>query len=146
MKELHTEIEINAAPGVVWQILTDLPRWTEWNPLIAPAVGKAELGARVDITTPPSGPGKMVLHCRVIRFEAERELCWQYHVLLPFLFAGEHSFTLEPLGAGRVRLIDREVFRGLLLPLQARQIDGAVRMGFEAADRALKARAEQFGR
>lgn len=141
MKELRTEIEIQATPEKVWQILTDLSRYPEWNPFISPAIGKTEVGEMVDITV-PSGAKKMILHCKVIKAEPNRELCWKYHVLLPGLFGGEHSFTIEPTEANRVRFIDREIFSGLLVPLQAKDIDTKSKRGFEAMDQVLKARAE----
>jgi hypothetical protein len=142
MKELRTEIEIQASPERVWQILTDLAKYPEWNSLITRAIGKAEVDARVDITV-PSGSKEMILHCTVIKEEPNRELCWKYHVILPGLFRGEHSFIIEPTGANQVHFINREVFNGLLVPLQAKDIDTNSRRGFEAMDRALKARAEQ---
>ena len=142
MKELRTEIEIQASPERVWQILTDLAKYPEWNSLITRAIGKAEVGARVDITV-PSGSKEMILHCTVVKAEPNRELCWKYHVILPGLFRGEHSFSIEPTGANQVHFIDREIFDGLLVPLQAKDIDTNSRRGFEGMDRALKARAEQ---
>ncbi len=36
MKEIHTEIEINAPAGKVWRVLTDFPSYPEWNPFAAP--------------------------------------------------------------------------------------------------------------
>ena len=142
MKELRTEIEIQASPEKVWQVLTDLAKYPEWNSLITRAIGKAEVGARVDITV-PSGSKEMILHCTVVKAEPNRELCWKYHVILPGLFRGEHSFIIEPAGPNQVRFIDREVFNGLLVPLQAKSIDTDSRRGFEEMDRALKARAEE---
>ena len=38
--ELHTEIDIDATPEVVWQVLTDLDRWADWNPFITSSVGQ----------------------------------------------------------------------------------------------------------
>ena len=142
MKELHTEIEIQASPEKVWKILTDLAKWPEWNPFIHHAIGKAEVDEKVDIDFQPDSKG-LKLHCTVVKAEPNRELCWKYHVILPGLFRGEHSFTIEPLGADRVRFIDREIFNGLLVPLQAKDIDTNSRRGFEAMDKALKARVEQ---
>ena len=141
MKELRTEIDIQASPEKVWQIITDLDRWTEWNPFIQHAIGKAKAGEKVDITF-RSGSKEMTLHCTVVKVEPGRELCWKYHVGLPVLFQGEHSFIIEPIGDNQVRFIDREIFNGLLVPLQAKDIDTNSRRGFEAMDRALKARAE----
>jgi hypothetical protein len=142
MKELVTEIEIQAAPEKVWQILTGLDQWLVWNPFIHPAIGKAQVGEKVDITV-RSGSREMTLHCTVVKAEPNRELCWKYHVILPGLFRGEHSFTIEPMGANKVRFIDREIFNGLLVPLQAKDIDANSRHGFEEMDKALKSRAEQ---
>ena len=141
MKELHTEIEIQASPEKVWKILTDLAKWPEWNPFIHHAIGKAEVDETVDIDFQPDSKG-LKLHCTVVKAEPSRELCWKYHVILPGLFRGEHSFTIEPLGADRVRFIDREIFNGLLVPLQAQSIDTNSKRGFEEMDKALKARAE----
>jgi hypothetical protein len=84
----------------------------------------------------------MTLHCTVIREEPNRELCWNYHVIHSGLWRGEHSFTLEVLGPNRVRFVDKEIFSGLLIPLQARDIDTNSRRDFEAMDKALKSRVE----
>ena len=142
MKELRTEIGIQASPETIWQILTDLAKYPDWNPFITRALGKAEVGAQVEITF-PSGAKEMTLHCTVTKVEPNRELCWTYHVLLPNLFRGEHSFVIEPVGPDQVRFVDRETFNGLLVPLQAKTIDSNSRHGFEEMDKALKARAEQ---
>jgi len=142
MKELRTEIKIQASAAKVWQILTDLDKWPDWNPFIYQAIGKAKLAEKVDITF-RSGSKEMTLHCTVAKVEPNRVLCWKYNVLSPLLFQGEHSFTIEPEGEDMVRFIDRELFNGLLVPLQAKDIDTNSRRDFEAMDTALKNRAEQ---
>ena len=45
-----------------------------------------------------------------------RELRWLGSVGPGGIFDGEHSFLIEPLGPGRVRLVQREEFRGVLIP------------------------------
>jgi hypothetical protein len=142
MKELCTEIEIQASPEKVWHILTDLAGWANWNPSIYRAIGKAQVGEKVDIAV-KSGSKEMVLHCTVTKVEPNRELSWKYHVVMPVLFSGEYSMIISPLGENRVRFTDREVFNGWLVPLQAKDIDTNSRRGFEAMDQALKKLAEQ---
>jgi hypothetical protein len=44
MKEDRNEIELQATAGQVWQVLTDLDRYYEWNPLLNRGVGEARLG------------------------------------------------------------------------------------------------------
>jgi hypothetical protein len=143
MKELRTEIEIQATPDKVWQVLTNLDLYPEWNPFIHHAIGKVEIGETVDIDFQPDSKG-LKLHCTVVTVEPNRELCWKYHVILPVLFRAEHRFTIEPIRNNRVRFIDREIFFGLLVPLQAKDIDTNSKHGFEEMDKALKAIAEQI--
>ena len=142
MKVLCTEIEIRATPDKVWQVLTNLDKYPEWNPFIHRATGKATVGEKVDITF-TSGSKEMTLHCTVIKVEPNKELCWKYHVALPVLFSGEHSFIIEQVESSKIRFIDREKFSGLLVQTQAKDIDTNSKQGFEAMDKALKARAEQ---
>jgi len=140
MKEIRAEIDIQASAEKVWQVLTALDKYPEWNPFLHHAIGKAELGAKVEVTF-KSGSKDMTLHCIVTKVEPNRELRWKYHVGLPFLFHGEHCFVLEPAGDGEIHFIDKEIFTGLLVPLIVKEND---RGGFEAEDQALKARVEQL--
>jgi hypothetical protein len=142
MKELRTEIEIQASPDKVWQVLTNLDKYPEWNPFIHHAIGKAKVGEKVDITV-SSGSKEMTLHCIVVKVEPNKELRWKYHVLLPALFRGEHSFIIKPIGNNKVRFVDQEIFNGLLVSSQTKNIDTNSRQGFEAMDKALKIKAEQ---
>jgi hypothetical protein len=64
LKELRTEIEIQAPAEKVWQVLTELDKYPEWNPFICHAAGKAETGKTVDIDFQPDGKG-LKLHCTV---------------------------------------------------------------------------------
>ncbi len=50
--------------------------------------------------------------------------------------------TIEPVDAHRVRVTQREVFRGLLVPFLSRQLDRDTARGFAEMNAALKARAE----
>jgi hypothetical protein len=142
MKEIRTEIEIRSSPEKVWGILTDFSKFTDWNPFIQLAKGKAKMGEKVDITL-FSGEKDMTLHCIVLKAESSHELSWQYHVGFPFLWKGVHSFTIDPIGPNRVRFIDKEFFSGLLISLQGKDSDATTRRDFENMDKALKARAEQ---
>jgi hypothetical protein len=138
MKEIRAEIDILATPERVWQVLTALDKYPEWNPFLHHAVGKVELGAKVEVIF-KYGSKDMTLHCMVVKVEPNHELRWRYHVGASFLYQGEHCFTIEPAGDNRVHFIDREVFTGILIPFMVKENDTT---GFEAEDKALKARAE----
>jgi hypothetical protein len=80
---------------------------------------------------------------QVLEADPGRGLRWLGRLLFPGLFDGEHHFTIEPTGPGRVRLTQRQEFRGLLVPLLQAMIAEPTEESFHRMNRALKARAEQ---
>jgi hypothetical protein len=143
MKELRSEIEIDASAERVWQLLTDFAHFPQWNPFIRRASGNVKLGERLDVYMQPSGANGMTFRPTVLKAEPNRELRWIGHLLIPGLFDGEHIFNIEPLGTNRVRFVQREIFTGLLVPLLAKRLDTDTQRGFEEMNQALKVRAEQ---
>jgi len=67
---------------------------------------------------------------------------WVGHLLVPGLFDGEHSLVTEPLEENRVRFVQHEAFKGVLVRLLARSLDKNTLRGFEQMNEALKERAE----
>ena len=140
MKEVHTEIEINAGPEQVWKVLTDFERYDQWNPFITKIVGHANKGSKIEIyLETPSGKNRKY-RPTLTKVEQGRELRW---VGKSLLLNGEHVFTIEQLHAGRVQLVHRELFDGLLTSIFGKSLDTDVKQGFEEMNRALKERAER---
>jgi hypothetical protein len=142
MKELHSEIDIQASDERVWQLLTDFASFPQWNPFILRASGEPKTGTRLEATIQPSSARGMTFRPTVLKAEPKRELRWLGHLLIPGLFDGEHSLTIQPLEANRVRFVQHEIFRGILVPLFAHSLDTDTRRGFEEMNQALKMRAE----
>jgi hypothetical protein len=143
MIELHSEIEIQASDEQTWQILTDFASFPQWNPFIRLAVGEPRMGTKLKVHLQPSGARGMTFRPKVLKAEPKHELRWLGHLLIPGLFDGEHIFTIESLAEDRVRFVQREIFKGILVPLFARGLDKDTRRGFEEMNRALKGRAEK---
>lgn len=141
-KQLRTHIEINASPERVWRILTDFAAYPHWNPFIPRASGSARRGERLTIRLQPVGGRGMTFRPTVLEADPRKRLRWIGRVLVPGVFDGEHSFTIEPLGEGRVRVVQQEHFSGLLVPLLARSLDRRTLPAFEQMNQALKRRAE----
>jgi uncharacterized membrane protein len=58
MKQLHTEVEIEAPAERVWELLTDFATYPEWNPFIRSISGQPAPGERLEVRIePPSGRG-----------------------------------------------------------------------------------------
>ena len=48
MPTVRTEIEIDASPEVVWQVLTDLGTYADWNPVVMAPRCRGPLGPGAD--------------------------------------------------------------------------------------------------
>lgn len=139
--DLHTEIDIDAAPGTVWAILTDLPAYRDWNPFITSSEGDVAVGERLTHRLEPPGGKAMSIRPTVTDVDQGRAFEWLGRLVMPFLFDGRHRFELVPTGDG-TRLVHTEHFTGLLVPFLKKTLDTTTVAGFEAMNSALKARAE----
>jgi len=141
MREIREQIEIDAPPWKVWSVLIDLPRYAAWNPLAIRGEGVPMPRKRLKVRiASPEGRG-MTFRPTVTSYEAGRTFRWRGRLLVPGLLDGEHIHEVEPLEGGRTRYVQRERFRGLLVPLFAGMLE-QTRRGFRGMNEALKARVE----
>jgi hypothetical protein len=143
--QLRTEIEIDAPPKLVWEVLTDRASYHEWNPFITTFEGPLSKGKRLNIVLSPPDSSDFRVRPRVLVVDPEKELRWRGKMLSEFLFSGEHYLTLTELERGRTRVCHGEDFGGLLLKFFAKQMNNAAR-GFVFMNQALKKRVEDRAR
>jgi hypothetical protein len=141
MDDIHTTVDIDAPPHVVWDALTDFERYGEWNPQMR-ITGRPRKGERLHVRPGPEADNLPSFRPRVLVADPSRELRWLGHLLLPGVFDGEHVFELDALDGDRTRLVQRESFRGVLAGPIGRRYADSTREGFESTNEALKARAE----
>jgi len=142
-KEIITEIEINAPPSRVWQVLTDFEKYPTWNPFIKKISGIAAGNEKLEVHMPDPRGGTMVFTPTVLAAERDRELRW-LGKSEGDVFNGEHHFLIEPSeNNNNVRFTQSEKFTGSMVASLEGWIDTAVRQNFENMNRALKQRAEK---
>jgi len=143
VKRISENITIEAPPELVWSILTGFDEYTEWNPYISRVEGEPRVGAKLEVTFHPPGYRPVTLRPKVLGKRENRLLRWKGHLLVPGLFDGDHSFSLESANGKGTRLIQSETLSGLLVPLISGKRLSRIRLGFRFMNQALKERAEQ---
>jgi hypothetical protein len=138
---IHHEIEIDASPAAVWEVLADIDRYSDWNPFIRRLDGELRAGERLEAEIAPPGGRAMTLKPTVLVAEPGRELTWLGRLLVRGLVDGEHRFRIEDLPDGRSRLVQSERFSGILVGLVGATLRKA-EAGFAEMNAAVKARAE----
>ena len=143
--ELRTFVDIDATPERVWQVLTDLPAYSEWNPFITRAEGTFVEGGRLSVSVPPASAFvQSRLRPTVLEVAPFRRLrVWSRldRLGIPHLFEVEHTMTLTDHDGG-VRLWLQDRFQGLLAPLLIRSLNRRRLTAFNAMNAALKDRVE----
>ena len=139
MRTMTAAIDVDAPPEKVWDILTDLTHYRDWNPLFVEATGDVAVGQRITLRSKHPANGRlMTVKPKIIALEPGAELRWASS--LPGIMSGEHSFTLTPASSG-TRVVQSETFRGLLTHFSGTFANAEA--SFKALNEALKERAER---
>jgi len=139
--EIRSELEIEAPAAEVWGILTDFPRYQEWNPFITEIESDKIVGGPLRLLLSLPEGRDYRLKATLLRIEEDYELRFRAHLLFPGLFDGEHFLRLIALEPGRTRFVQGENFSGVLLRFSGRTLTQVAR-GFDYMNEALKRRAE----
>lgn len=143
MREIRTEVKIAAPARKVWSILTAFDRWKEWNPIINQVSGTAALGSKLSVTMRgPGGKDGPKYMPVVTNFEEPKLFRWRGKMMSGFLFTNDKVFQLEETGSG-TRLIHKELFSGMLVPLFWRKLNEHVPSMLKSMNEALKRTVEQ---
>jgi len=128
---------ISAPAEIIWNILTDAPRYTEWDANMIKLEGTIAPGEQLTIYT-KLDPDR-AFKPTVVEFDPHRKMVWQSGMPLG-LFTGSRTFLLEPKGE-QVQFTLTEQFKGLMLPMIRSSIPD-MNPVFQTFAEALKTRAE----
>jgi hypothetical protein len=142
--ELRSEVEVDAPVERVFQVLTELERYPEWNPFLTSGSGSLVVGQRLTLDLSLPEGDSYVLRPTITHLTENAELRWSGHFLLPALLRLEQLFLVSPARTGtggRTRLVQGLNFSGLLLRYSGKALTQAAR-GAVYMNQALKKRAE----
>lgn len=140
--QLETEVNIDASPQIVWDILTDLDDYPDWNPFIVSSEGTAAVGERLSNRMEPPGGKAITFRPTVTEVEPNEVFEWLGRLGLPGVFDGRHRFELEATPSGGTHLAHTEELNGALVRFMRKSLDTQTLQGFEEMNAALKTRAE----
>jgi len=142
---IRTEHRVDASPDSVWELLTDFPRFPEWNPLHRRIRSRGPLrpGTKITISL-KMGNFRSIHGARLTTFDPERrEFGWVAQAgLVPGLVVVERSFRVEADENGGARLVQDERDSGFGVPLlfAGGRFERRIRQGFDALADAIRAR------
>lgn len=140
-------VEIDAPASAVWEILTDLPRYGEWNPFCVKAVSTLEIGAPIEMTLTNYWNSALAVNVEyVCAVDREKLLSWQLPYTPEWPYAARRDQVLTALGPDRCSYQSVNAFFGETGVHVKRFCGDWVKTAFDATAQALKARAEAMSR
>jgi len=144
--ELTTFVDIAATDERVWQVLTDLPAYPQWNPFVTRAEGTLAPGARLSLSLlPVNALVRPKMQVTVVELAPRQRMGLRGRMDplgLPGLLEVELTITIAPHDGG-VRLWQDSHITGLLVPLVTGALNRRRLAAFHAMNAALKQRSEE---
>jgi len=137
------EVDIDAPASLVWEVLTDLERYPQWNPFCPRIESTLKLGdpVHMHISVPGTSETQPVSET-LVACEPQRLLSWEMRPTAENKDAARRDQYIEALGSDRCRYVTTDIFLGVNADEIMRNHGGWVKAGFDAMALALKARAE----
>lgn len=133
---LSGELEVDAAPEVVWEVLSNVEGWPGWNPEVKSATLEGELRAG-SVFRWRAGPSRIV--SRLVRVLPSREIAWTGKA--PGLEV-IHVYRLEPRDGGTFVRTDESV-EGIVARLFGGPLGRRMGASIEAGLQRLKTESER---
>jgi len=137
---IQSRVGVQAPAFAVWEVLSRLDSWKEWNPFITEAEGRLAIGATLQLRRKrPDGVGELE-EVRVVDWVPNEQILWT-RTLGPF--ARVLAFLeIEALSETACVLAVGEVYDGLIGERTGKARRRALTAGWQALAEAAKARAE----
>jgi hypothetical protein len=136
-------VTIEAPASIVWEILTDMPRYGEWNPYCFSAKSTLEMGAPVHMKLNSyTTPGEVYPGCEYIcAFVPERMISWELPYSDAMPYPARRDQIITALGSDRCTYYSTDAFfeNGEHVMFFC---SGWIKRAFDDTAKAIKARAE----
>jgi uncharacterized protein YndB with AHSA1/START domain len=140
-------VEIEAPASVVWRVLTDLPRYAEWNTFCPEIRSSLRIGDSVVMTV--KAPNSDQLSTAVeylVCLEPEQLLSWEARPNDSSKDAARRDQYVESLGPERSSYVTTDVFLGPNADALMRNIGAWAKAGFDEVATGVKKQAETIWR
>ena len=136
-------IGVNATALRVWEVLSNLERWGDWNPMYPQASGKIAMGATLNLTEHVAGQADRRFEARVLDWTPEAQLVLR---IKEGMFAQRMQyFEIDALAGKDAKgciFAAGTFFQGWGAEGAARKLSRGLKIGFGLMAEAMKAKVE----
>ena len=142
---IEHRVGVKAPASVVWDIVHDLDRWREWNPLYPDVAGRIGYGETLKLRLAlPDEPERELL-ATVTDWTPNEAIHWRTSHMGGFVRTVRY-LEIEAMSETGCIFSNGEIFSGLLSGSTVRRLRPRLKRGFEALGEAVRDRAEALWR
>ncbi|WP_433683524.1 SRPBCC family protein [Nocardia sp. CA-119907] len=141
---IDATVEIDAPAELVWQVITDLPRYGEWNPFCIEARSTLVPGEPIDMLVALSGSGPRRQREWMVSHTPGTEFSYSMKPVPLGTLHSLRSHKVTPLGPDRTRYESHFELSGWLHPLVIALLGKNLRRGFAGMTEGIQRRAESL--
>lgn len=140
---IHDSREIDAPPEKVWSVITDLPRYGEWNPFVVACRSTLALGDPIEMRVKLFSAFAQPQRETILEHVPGERLCYGLRRTPLGALASRRYHEVWALPSGRTRYVSRFELTGWLSPVVRALLSVQLTRGFRAMTEAIRERAEQ---
>jgi hypothetical protein len=122
---------------VVWQVVSQLERWAEWNPLYVKAEGALKIGAQLTLTQALDGRPTVLIQPTIVDWVPDAQILWRLQQNSG-LVQRLRYIEIDKLADDACIFSNGEDWSGLLAGLVPVEVRKALRKGYEAMGEAVR--------
>jgi hypothetical protein len=138
---IEHRIGVQAPAEVIWELIYDIDRWGDWNPLYPEAGGTIRIGETIGMTVALPGARPQKTRATVLEWVPNEQLHYQSTALAGLVRATRYV-EIEQLAPESCIVSNGEIIGGFLGTSVARGVGAKVYKGLRGMDEALKEQAE----
>ena len=133
-------VGVRATADRIWEIIADLPSWTDWNPIETEIQGALAIRAPLSLTERIPGLPERRLNAVVGDWQPYAQLIWAER--RGWQFGAIRYFEIEELAPGNCIVANGQIFSGLRGESFFGRHRRTLRAAFEQVGEAIRAQAE----
>ncbi|MGK8556199.1 SRPBCC family protein [Nocardia gipuzkoensis] len=137
-------VDIDASAELVWQVITDFPRYGEWNPFVSECRSSLVPGEPIDMLVNISGASPRKQREWIRSHTPGRELSYAMKPVPQGALHSLRSHTVTSLSDDRTRYESHFELGGWLHPVVVALLGKNLRRGFEGMTEGIRKQAESL--
>jgi hypothetical protein len=138
---IEHRVGIQAPAEVIWEVISDVEAWSQWNRLYPKASGQIRIGSVLEVTLALPGQAEQQIRPTVLEWVPNEQLHWKLSTM-GGLVKTIRYFEIETLAEASCIVTNGEILGGLMGPRVGKRMARTIYRAFAEMNDALKARAE----